>query len=206
MPSLRTIEQLADGVRGIVFAAFFAGPGREALGEVHVGVADDVFAAVAPYLLTEVEAGLVKVGDKVLEQAVALFGRTKAGFVVEVDAPEHPFELGAVSVFNAGQDAVDEVAEVMVGAVGDDVVEGGAFGHHEPLAAELALEQRFVVSVLGAELLTLVIPDVGEVLEEEEHKDVILVLGAVDGATEGVAGAPEGGVDLVLGWALHAEG
>jgi hypothetical protein len=34
---------------------------------------------------------------------------------------------------------------------------------------------------------------------EEHHQDVVLVLGRVDGATEGIASLPQDGVDLVLG-------
>src|SRR5690606_15600603 len=44
-----------------------------------------------------------------------------------------------------------------------------------------------------------VVPQVGDVLQEQRHQDVVLVLRRVDGAAEGVAGGPGGLVDLLLG-------
>jgi hypothetical protein len=46
---------------------------------------------------------------------------------------------------------------------------------------------------------TLVVdPNIGNVLHEQHHQDVVLVLGWVDSAAKGITRPPEDGVDFVL--------
>ena len=55
-----------------------------------------------------------------------------------------------------------------------------------------------VAAVLLQQLLIVVAPHVGDVLDEEHHQDIVLVLGRVHRAAEGVTRAPEDLVDFVL--------
>ena len=43
-----------------------------------------------------------------------------------------------------------------------------------------------------------ILPDIGDVLEEEHHEDVVLVAGGVHNAAEDVAGTPYCFVDVLL--------
>ena len=67
------------------------------------------------------------------------------------------------------------------------------------LALEAAANAGLVVAILLAVGLEVVVPEVRNVLQEQHHEDVILVLSGIDCATEGVASSPGGIIDLVLG-------
>jgi len=60
------------------------------------------------------------------------------------------------------------------------------------------LDARFVTLVLLQVLLAFVLPQVGHVLDEQHHEDVILVLRGVQRAAERVARLPEDIVDFLL--------
>lgn len=59
--------------------------------------------------------------------------------------------------------------------------------------------------MFGLVLVVVVLPDVGDVLEEQHGEDVVFVDAGVHRATEGVAGVPDGGINIVLlnGEAIH---
>ncbi len=65
-----------------------------------------------------------------------------------------------------------------------------------------ALDAPAVVAAALLVVIVVILPDVGDVLDEEHDQDVVLVLGGVDGAAKGVAGFPKDGVDLVLANAI----
>ena len=50
---------------------------------------------------------------------------------------------------------------------------------------------EFSVVILGQPLLVLLLPNVAQPLEEQQPKDVVLVVGAVDLAPQNVGGSPE---------------
>src|SRR4030095_10956279 len=78
-----------------------------------------------------------------------------------------------------------------------------AVRHNEPLARQPPLHPLCVALELLIEFLALVLPHVGQVFEEQHHKDVVLVLRRVYRATKGVARAPRHIIDFVLGDCFH---
>ena len=61
-------------------------------------------------------------------------------------------------------------------ALGVEVVEVALLRQDEPLALQAPRDALLVAAVLLAVLLELVLPEVGDVLQEQHHEDVVLVL------------------------------
>src|SRR5690606_13931703 len=74
----------------------------------------------------------------------------------------------------------------------------GALGEDETLALQTTTDTGFVATILLSIGLDVVVPVIGNVLQEQHHKDVVLVLTGIDNAPEGVAGRPRRLVDLLL--------
>src|SRR5690606_11383438 len=189
-------DELADLGGGVELARFLAGAGGEVGDEVLVGVADDVLVADAAG--AQVELGVGEVLEQHLQARVSLAGLAEVGFAVEVDVAEDALQLGLVGVLDLLQGLVDELSEVGLVALLLEVVVARALGEDEAFALEAAADALVVVAVALLELGVVLGPDVGDVLEEEHDEQVVLVLAGVDGAAEGVAGAPEDCIDFIL--------
>ncbi len=203
-------DQPRDAVRGVELAGFLAGVGGEALDEVDVGVADDILGDAAG---AHVELGLVDVLQQQFEAAIAVPGLAEVGLGVEVDVAEHAFELDPVGLLDGIQHHVDEFADIgFVAAFVEAVVVGDeAVGdlaallvlqfdprQDEALPLQPAADAHIVVAILLAVFFVVVAPGVRDVLEEQHHQDVVLVLGRVHHPPEGVAGRPGSIVDVFL--------
>jgi hypothetical protein len=129
---------------------------------------------------------------------------------VEADVLEHVLQLGDVRFFDGVQDLVDALAVARLVAPLVQAVEIGAgevFGlvatqidlrQVEALVAQHLLEQFGLVAVFLLVRIVVVLPHIRDVLEEEHGQDEVLVDAGIYGATEAVAGVPDGLVDLVL--------
>ena len=157
--------------------------------------------------------GLVEILQQLLEAAVAVLGLAEIGLAVEVDVAEDAFQLGLVLLFDGVQGDVDQLADIgRVALFVEAVVIGQepvlhlarlmvlqlGIGEDEALALQPAADARVVVAVLLAVLFEVVVPEVGDVFQEQHHQDVVLVLRRIDNAPEGVACGPRRVVDVLL--------
>ena len=152
--------------------------------------------------------GLPNVGKSTLFNAL-----TKAGIAAE----NYPFctiepNVGIVEVPDARMAALAEIVKPqrmqyaitefvdIAGLVAGFVqgVEIGARRQNEALVLEQFGDQFGMVAVFLGIDLVVVLPDIGDVLQEEHGQHVVLVDAGIDGATEGIAGGPDGSVDSVL--------
>ena len=79
------------------------------------------------------------------------------------------------------------------------LLEGGTVRELEAFTFEGAGEADLIVAVFLDQLGAVRLMRVGDILEEQHHQDVVLILGRIDRSAEGVAGLPGSRVDLVLG-------
>ena len=192
----------------VELAGFLAGVGGEALDEINVGVTDHVLGDPRR---AQVELG--EIAQQVFQPTVAVLGLAEVRLAVEVDVAEHAFKLGFVGLLDMVQHDVDQLAEVGRLAplkqgieVGQETIGdlAGLFileldiGQDEALALQLAADTLFVVPVFLLVLGVVVGPLIADVLQEQHHQDVVLVLRRVDDAAEGVAGGPGGVVNFLL--------
>ena len=136
--------------------------------------------------------------EQILHAAVAIGRFTKVVPAVEIDCGQHVLQLRKVRILDRFKGDVDQLADVLSVALRVEVMEAGAVRKLEAETRKAAGDPRFVTVILLGSLLALVGPDVAQVLPEQEDKDVVLVVGGIDGATEGVAGIPCGLVDVGL--------
>ena len=177
-------EQADDGPRGVELAAVFSLGGGEAGEEIFVDAAEDVAAALFG-------------GAEAAEQAheFAEQGALEAGALV--DLREHAGEGGVVGL-DRGHGGVDHaaeggVAEAGLGAHGDGAPAGGG---RDPEDAGGGVVGEVLAVVAGlVELVAVAFEGVGDVLEEQEAEDDVLVLGGVHVAAQLVGGLPEGGLE-----------
>ena len=80
-----------------------------------------------------------------------------------------------------------------------------ALGNFRPVALTASLDlsnqcsfRSSVALVLLAVFLSFILPKVGEILQEQHRKDVVLVLGWIDRATKRIARLPNDRVDFRL--------
>ena len=189
-------QQRRDLGRGVELAGLLARARGELADQELVGVADDVPVADAGG--PQVELGVGEVVQQVLQALVALFGAPQRGLGVEVDVAEDAFQLLLVGVLDGFQRHVDDFAQVGRVALGVERGEIGAFGQLKLLETHAPADARLVVAELRPVGVVVVAPYVGDVLDEQHHQDVVLVLGRVHRAAKGVARPPQDGVDLVL--------
>ena len=188
-------QQLGDGGGRVELAGLLARVGGEARNQVDVALADDVLGHARR---AQVERRLVEVLQHVLEAAVAVLGPAEIGLGIEVDVAEHAFELGAVGVFDLLQRDVDQLADIGFVPLFIEVVEARAFGQDETLALQAPADADVVAAELLLVGFEVVVPEIGNVFQEQHHKDVVLVLPGIDDAPEGVAGRPCRLVDFLL--------
>ena len=195
----------------VELSALLAGIRGEAADQVFVGVADDVLIPDATR--TEVELRLGEILQEVVEASVPVPGLTKIRFGVKVDVSEDVFQFGLVGVLDRFQGDVDQLTDVGPSAPLIEAVEAGREGlleitllvpqpnhrHDEALPAQGSLDAPLVSLVAMTVVLLLVLPEVGQVFDEQHHQDVVLVLGGVQSPPEGIARLPEYVVDLFLG-------
>ena len=100
--------------------------------------------------------------------------------------------------FDGVQGLVDSlpIARLMAGFM--QGVEVGAARQDKALVLQQLFNQRRVVTVLSLVAVIVVLPDIGDVLQEKHGQDIVLVDARIHRATEGVAGVPDGCVDGVL--------
>ena len=189
-------EQSGNGGRRIEFPGLLAGVRREARDEVEITLADDIFGNLRR---TKVEGRVCEILEEVDEAAVAVLHPSEVGFRVEVDVAENAFELRTVRVLDLLQGDVDQLANIRFSTPFVQIVETRTVGQDEALAFQPATDPALVIPVTLPKTLHAVVPQVRDVLEEQHHEDVVLVLTGIDDAPEGVAGGPGGLVDLLLG-------
>ena len=71
-------------------------------------------------------------------------------------------------------------------------------GQYKALALHHLFDKLWRIAVLLLVAVVMVLPDIRDVLQEQHGEDEILVGIGADGATEDIAGAPNGVVDNVL--------
>ena len=198
----RQLGQEAGDCGGCVELPRFLAPiGRKAGNQVDVALADDVLRHPGR---AQIQGRLGEILQQVFEAAVAVFGAAKTGFGVEVDVAEDALQLGAVDVLDGLKGDIDQLADVGGVALGVEVIEACTLGQDEPLPLQAPADARLVVAILLAIGCLVVLPKVGDGLQEQHHQDVVLVLPRINGAPKGVAGGPGGLVDLLLGdWVGH---
>ena len=169
-----------DAARGVELAAFSALGNGELFEEVFVNAAEDVSGAglgaahfdVAHHVDHLAEAGLVERG---------------AGVVLGEHVPE-----GGVVALDGGHGVVDDRADG--GLVGPGLQDrpAGVGRHPEDVLGDvLVAVLGGFCTPLGEHLCVALLEGVGNVLEEDEAEDDVLVLGGVHAAAEGVGHAPE---------------
>ena len=188
-------QQPGDRGGSVKLPGLFAGVRGKTRDEIDIALADNVL--VHPRR-TQIEGGLGEVFQKILEAAIAVLDPTEISLRVEVDVAEHAFELGAVGVLDLLKRDVDEFADIGLVAPLMQFVEARPLGQDETLALQPAADARLVVAVPGAVGFDVVVPQVRNILQEQHHQDVVLVLTGINDAPKGVTGGPSGLVDLLL--------
>ena len=117
---------------------------------------------------------------------------------IEADVLEHIAQLGDVGLFDRVQGLVDALAVARAVPLVVQGVEARVRRQDEAFALEHLGDQFRVITVLLLVAVVVVLPDVRDVLQEQHRQHKVFVDARVDGAAEGVAGVPDGGVDVVL--------
>ena len=180
----------------VELAALLAGVRREIPDQVLIHIADDI--PLPDLRRPQIQPLVVEVLEQVHEPDVALLGLAEVRFAVEVDVAEHALQLGLVGIFDAGQRLVDALADVRLLALRVQVIEVALLRQHEALTRHGALDALLVAAVTRAVLLELFLAQVRQVLHEQHHQDVVLVLRRIDRAAKRIAGAPYDVVDGLL--------
>src|SRR5579871_3692312 len=156
-------QQARDGGRRVEFTSLLARIGGEARDQIDVALADDVLADARG---TKIERGLGEVLKDVLEAAVAVFHAAEIRLGVEIDVAKNAFELCAVLIFDLFERDIDELANVRLIPLRVEIVEATSLGKDEALTLKPAAHPYIVVSILTAIVCDVVVPEVGDVLEE----------------------------------------
>ena len=121
---------------------------------------------------------------------------------VEGDVLEHAlsgvFKFGAVGFFDGVQRLVDAFAVAGFVAAFMQCIEAGGLRQYEALVFHHLVDEFWLVAVFGFVAVVVILPYIGDVFEEQHGQDEVFVGVGADGAPEGVAGVPEGFVDLIL--------
>ncbi len=139
--------------------------------EIFVGVAQNVITlgSVAP----EVEGWVVEDRDEIGEAVDHLLALTQLVGVVEVGNIDYALEVVFLGKF--ADDLVDLIADLLVPLERHHVSEAAALGH---------LDQRIFLSGVS----------VGDVLNEQQDEDVVLILRGIHAAAQFIATSPEGAI------------
>ncbi|MNX99832.1 hypothetical protein D3C86_1322990 [compost metagenome] len=128
---------------------------------------------------------------------------------VEADVLKHTLarvlELGAVALFDGVQGLVDPLAIARLVATLMEGVEAGLFRQHEALVLEHLFNQLRFITIFGLVAVVVILPDIGDVFQEQHGEDEVLVAIGADGTPEGIASRPGGLVDIVLVYRIGHE-
>jgi hypothetical protein len=136
----------------------------------------------------EIELG--EILDQRLQTAVAISGVAEFGFAVEHDVGKGIANLSLIRFRDRVQRLIDQFADVVSAALPVDIVEICSLRKDKALAFHAPEETHLVVPVPPSRIFVMFVPDVADVLEEEEDQDKVLVFGRVDHTPEGVARGP----------------
>ena len=136
------------------------------------------------------------VADQVDELAEALLVEAGAGVVLG----QHALERGVVAL-DGGHGVVHQLADGGLRGAGLEVLPARLLGHPEDAGGAVLVGVFGVgaLRLLGFELGVLGLEGVGDVLEEDQAEDDVLVLGRVHVVAQRVGGGPELGLDPILG-------
>ncbi len=191
-------EELDDRLRRVELPSPFPFGAGELAEEVFVNAAEDVFAA--GFGIPQADFG-----EEVDEFAEALFIEGGSGVVFGEDAFE-----GRVVFLDEGHRLIDELADVVrfVFVVGVDVAGFGVIGDKLPAGfirdPEDILGEVFVAvfgigKIVFGELIVEFLEGIGDVFEEDQAEDNVLVFGGVHVSTEQIGGRPEGLFEAEVG-------
>ena len=199
------LDQAAhDAGRGVELAAVLALGAGEAGEEVFVDAAEQIDGAVG--LLALAGGGEADGGDEVDQFAEAVLVEAGAGVVLGQDA----FEARVVAL-DGDHGVVHDLADGGLLGAGLEVGPAGFGGHPEDVLG-LVFVRVFgirpgVVALAGEELGAVFLEGVGDVFEEDEAEDDVLVFRRVHVVAQLVGGEPElgleaevGGGVVLLGW------
>ena len=119
---------------------------------------------------------------------------------VEADVLEHVAQLRDVGVFDGVQGLVDALAVARLDARRMKRIESSRLGGStkRSLFSSSSMRPGSASPYCLLVVVVVVLPDIGDVLQEQHRQDVVLVDARIDGAAKGVAGGPDGRVDAVL--------
>ena len=203
-------EAAHDAGRGVELAAVLALGAGEAGEEILVDAAEQIDGAVG--LLALAGGGECDGGDEVDEFAEALLVEAGAGVVLGQDA----FEARVVAL-DGDHGVVHGLADGGLLGAGLEVGPAGIGGHPEDVLGFVFVRVfgigPGVVALAGEELGAVFLEGVGDVFEEDEAEDDVLVFRRVHVVAQLVGGEPELGLEAdggragVAGWfAGHGQG
>ncbi len=121
---------------------------------------------------------------------------------IERDILKHPVvtvaQFAAVAIFDGMQGLVDTFAVTRFVSFVVEPIEVGGSGQDKTLVLQQLLDKLRALSVRLLIVVIMVLLDIGEIFEKQHGQDVVLVDAGVDGASEGIAGRPDGVVNLLL--------
>ena len=191
-------QDLDDAGGGVELAAALALGAGEHLQEVLVDLPEHVAGLLA---LVAGESGVADQVDELAEAALV-------DVVAVEDLRQHAGQ-GRVGLHDRVHRVVDQLADARALGLDRQRVPAGAFGNPEDAVAGVlvlvveellnAVRRHLVGEELGADLVAALGEGVGDVLEEDQAEDEVLVLGGVHGAAELVGRAPEDRVQFGCG-------
>ena len=193
-------EAAHDAGRGVELAAVLALGAGEAGEEILVNAAEQIYGAVGLFALAG--GGEFDGGDDVDEFAETLFVEAGAGVVLGEDA----FEARVVAL-DGDHGVVHGLADSGLLGAGLEVGPAGLGGHPEDVfglvfVGVLGIGPG-VFALAGEELGAMFLEGVGDVFEEDEPEDDVLVFRRVHVVAELVGGEPELGLEADGGGALR---
>ena len=183
-------EKLDDRLRGVKLAALFAFAGGELAEEVFVDAAENVLGAAL--LVAETDGA-----DEIDEFAESALIEGFAGVVLGEDA----FEAGIV-LFEGEHGFVEELADAGLLGGGLELGPASGFGNPEDVFGGVFVAVLGVGVRLALEGGVALLEGVGNVFEEDEAEDDVLVVGGVHVAAKLVGGLPEGLLEAEVGAVL----
>ena len=108
------------------------------------------------------------------------------------------FQLGAVGFFNGVQRLVDALTITGFVTAFIQGIKAGCFRQNKALIFHHLVDEFRLVAVLGLVAIVVILPYIGDVLQEQHGEDEVFVGVGTDGATKGITGAPQGFVNTVL--------
>ena len=187
-------QQVGDLRRRVVFPGLAARIGRELADQEFIGIADDVQRPHARQRKIQLRLG--KVFQQGAQQAVLLLFLAQL-IGIEADVLKDVAQFAAVGIFQSRQRLIDALAVARLVTMLVEGPEVGALGQGEALLLHQESD-LLLVAVLLHEPGVLIIIDIGHEFQEQHDKDEVLVHAGVDGTAKGVAGRPDGLVDLFL--------